>query len=76
MTRAGGAILLTVGSGEGEVTGTVAGETVYHASLSPEEYEQTLKDHGFQSIIFKSEDSDCQGRSVLIGSKRDLTVRG
>lgn len=68
--KTGGAMLLTVGTGEGEVTGTVGGETVYHASLSPIEYERTLRACGFQTIVYKAEDPDCQGRSVLLASAR------
>lgn len=68
LIRQDGALLLTVGPREGEVTGTIGGEAVYHASLSPSEYEQTLKACGFQSVTYKSEDPDCQGRSVLFAS--------
>ena len=34
----GGSVLMTVGHKAGEVSGTVGGEPVYHASLSPAEY--------------------------------------
>lgn len=64
----GGAMLLTVGTGEGEVTGTVGGETVYHASLSEAEYRDILEQAGFRQIIFVPEDPECQGRSVLLAS--------
>ncbi|MEM9054743.1 MAG: class I SAM-dependent methyltransferase [Pseudomonadota bacterium] len=64
----GGALLLTVGTGEGEVTGTISGETIYHASLSPAEYRDTLEELGFASVIYTAEDPECMGRSVLLAS--------
>ena len=68
MVRDGGALLLTVGPGSGEVTGTVGGETVYHASLSPDEYRSGLKGLGFTDIKFVPEDPDVMGRSVLLAT--------
>jgi SAM-dependent methyltransferase len=65
----GGAILLTVGPGEGEVTGTVEGETIYHASLSPQEYEQLLGRVGLTVIDFVAEDPDCDSHSVLLAKR-------
>jgi SAM-dependent methyltransferase len=68
LTRLHGAILLTVGWGEGEVTGTVGGETVYHASLAAEEYKDLFRTHGFSEVSYVPEDIHCQGRSVLLAS--------
>ncbi|MBZ6377242.1 class I SAM-dependent methyltransferase [Pacificimonas aurantium] len=70
LTLPGGAIMLTVGTGEGEVTGTVAGESVYHASLAPEEYDRRFRDGGFQTVIYVAEDPECLGRSILLASDR------
>lgn len=64
----GGALLLTVGPGDGEVTGTVEGETVYHASLSPQEYERVLGDVGLKVVDFVPEDPSCDYHSVLLAS--------
>lgn len=66
--KPGGAILLTVGTGEGEVTGQIEDETVYHASLSPAEYEDILSRLGFSEVIYKAEDSACLGRNVLLAT--------
>ncbi|MEM8917548.1 MAG: class I SAM-dependent methyltransferase [Pseudomonadota bacterium] len=66
--RSGGAILLTVGTGQGEVTGTVGGETVYHASLDPEEYDRLFRQNGFETVTFVPKDENCHGRSVLLAS--------
>ncbi|MEO1079086.1 MAG: class I SAM-dependent methyltransferase [Pseudomonadota bacterium] len=69
MLRDCGSIILTVGTGEGEVTGTIDDETVYHASLSPEEYERTLTELGFSSVTYVKEDPSCFGRSVLLARR-------
>ncbi len=66
--KPGGALLLTVGTDEGQVTGYIDTETVYHASLSPEEYEEILKKAGFAQVTFKAEDPECLGRSVLLAT--------
>lgn len=66
--KAQGAMMLTVGTDEGEVTGTVGGETVYHASLSPEEYKERLSQYGFENVTYVAEDTDSLGRSVLLAS--------
>jgi cyclopropane fatty-acyl-phospholipid synthase-like methyltransferase len=68
MIRPGGALLMTVGPGEGAVTGSVEGEAVYHASLSPAEYTDTLSVLGFADILFAPEDPDVLGRSVLLAA--------
>ncbi|HEX9881099.1 MAG TPA: class I SAM-dependent methyltransferase [Hyphomicrobium sp.] len=68
----GGALLLTVGPEDGEVTGTVEGEAVYHASLSPEEYARLLRDAGLAIVDFVAEDPACDCHSVLLakGNRR------
>lgn len=62
-------LLFTIGTGNGEVTGTVAGQTVYHASLEPDEYRQIMTAHGFGNIEIVIEDQDALGRSVLFATK-------
>ena len=64
----GGALLFTVGPDEGEVTGRIDIDTVYHASLSPHEYESILRQSGFSKILFQAEDPECLGRSVLLAT--------
>ncbi len=64
----GGALLLTVGPSEGEVTGTVEGETVYHASLSRAEYERLLGAAGLVVAEFVAEDPACGFHSVLLAT--------
>jgi len=62
----GGWLLLTVGPHAGEVIGRVNGEAVYHASLSPEAYEQILHRHGLAISAFVPEDPDCDCHTVLL----------
>src|SRR5690606_16926928 len=64
----GGALLLTVGPHAGEVTGRVGGDRVYHASLSPAEYERILAGLGLAIVRFVPEDPACGGRSVLLAA--------
>jgi SAM-dependent methyltransferase len=68
--RPSGALLLTVGPSDGEVTGTVEGETVYHASLALDEYAELLDRAGLAIIDFVAEDPTCDFHSVLLASAR------
>ena len=69
----GGAILVTVGPDANEVTGTVGGEPVYHASLSPAEYARLLEAAGLRLAAFIAEDPDCDRHSVLMARDRGAT---
>lgn len=65
----GGRLLVTVGPGNGEVTGTVGGVTVYHASLSPAQYAMILEENGMVMTGFLAQDPDCAKHSVLLAQK-------
>ena len=65
----GGRLLLTIGHHAGEVTGTVAGETVYHASLDGSEYERILSTARCRLIEIRFQDPDCGGHSILLAQK-------
>lgn len=67
--RKGGSLITTVGPYAGETTGTVAGNTVYHSSLSPAEYAQILDDNGLRLTAYLAEDPDCGRHSVLMARK-------
>lgn len=66
----GGRLLLTVGPGAGEATGTVAGETVYHASLDLAEYTKILEAAGLECEDFVPEDPDCAGHTLLLARRK------
>ncbi len=64
-----GRLMVTVGPVKGEVTGSVGGETVYHASLSPGEYARLLEDNGLTLTAFVAEDPGCDNHTVLMARK-------
>ncbi len=70
LVQRGGNLLLTVGPDAGEVTGTVAGETVYHASLSPQDYQAILAQAGFQDVTLTPNDASAWGRSILFARNK------
>lgn len=65
-----GPLMFTAGPTNGETTGQIAGQTVYHASLSLDEYTDILNTHGLGVTTFTPEDPDCHGDSVLLARKR------
>lgn len=71
--KPGGHLLLTVGDDEGEVGGTVAGEPVYHGSLSPSEYRAILQSEGFAEITYTPNDPTVLGRYVLLALRKGVT---
>ncbi|MFY0662381.1 MAG: class I SAM-dependent methyltransferase [Shimia sp.] len=71
--KPGGHLLLTVGDDEGEVGGTVAGEPVYHGSLSPAEYRDTLQAAGFAEVTYTPNDPSVLGRYVLLARGKGAT---
>jgi len=60
------ALMFTSGPSAGEVTGTVEGQSIYHASLDPEEYRSLLTENGFDVLDFVPEDPDCNGHTVWL----------
>jgi SAM-dependent methyltransferase len=62
----GAALLFTSGPEKGEEIGQVAGQSVYHASLDPAEYEGLLNGNGFQVKHFRPEDPDCAGHTIWL----------
>ena len=67
----GGVLWFSSGPGAGEVTGTVVGDTVYHASLSPDAYLRHLHDAGFTDIDFVPDDPDCNQHCLWL-ARRDI----
>ncbi|PSL18962.1 class I SAM-dependent DNA methyltransferase [Shimia abyssi] len=68
--RDAGTLLLTIGRDHGLATGTVNGETVYHASLSHTEYTDILIRAGFESVTITPNDQDVLGRTVLLARNK------
>lgn len=65
----GGRLLLTVGPSAGETTGTVAGQTVYHASLAPGEYRRILESCGLRIEAFVARDVSAAGHTLLLARR-------
>ncbi|MBO9398264.1 class I SAM-dependent methyltransferase [Shimia sp. R9_2] len=72
LLRPGGNLLLTVGHGEGEVAGRVAGEPVYHGSLDPSEYLEILEGAGFAHARYTPNDPTVLGRYVLLACGKGM----
>ncbi|GGH56618.1 methyltransferase domain-containing protein [Frigidibacter albus] len=66
----GGRLLFTCGPDAGEPIGTVGGEPVYHASLSPAGYAAALEGAGLLPRLFIAEDPATQGRSLWLAERR------
>ncbi len=60
---------MTVGPADSEVLGTVGGEAVYHASLSPDGYARLLDASGLRIEAFVPEDAACAGHTVLFATR-------
>lgn len=65
--KPGGTLMLTIGNKYGEITGTIGGETVYHASLDPSEYRKQLQAAGFSDIQLNTDAQE--GPYVLLARK-------
>jgi len=61
-----GVLVFTSGPDEGEVWSDNGGEDLYHASLSPIEYNQLLTSHHFKVLLYQSEEADLRGATVWI----------
>lgn len=62
----GAALMFTSGPAEGEALGSYRGETLYHASLSPAEYEDRLGAGGFEVLAYRPEDPECGGHTIWL----------
>ena len=71
LVRPGAPVMLTVGPEDGETTGMVEGETVYHASLSQAGYRDAFDKAGFDIVDLVVEDATCDMHSILLARKRD-----
>ena len=65
----GGILMLTVGPKDGVVTGTVEGDTVFHASLSAAEYTARLEENELRLTAYMAEDPWCEYHSILMARK-------
>jgi 2-polyprenyl-3-methyl-5-hydroxy-6-metoxy-1,4-benzoquinol methylase len=61
-----GSLLFTSGPGQGEAWGENHGESLYHASLSQDEYRKILGEAGFKVISLDVEDKSAGGATVWL----------
>lgn len=66
----GARLLVTSGPGHGEAVAEFAGESLYHASLAPEEYRALLSESGFEVVACVPEDPTCGGHTVWLAERR------
>lgn len=74
--RPGGVLLFTSGSERGETIGDWRGETLYHGSLSLEDYRAGLETAGFDLLRHVSGDPGCGGATVWLARRRGGKVAG
>jgi SAM-dependent methyltransferase len=64
----GARLLFTSGPAAGEAIGDLFGDSLYHASLDPDEYRVLLADAGFRVLQFTPVDPECGGHTVWLAA--------
>ena len=64
VTPGGVLLFFTSGARDGEVSGHLYGNELYHASLAPDEYRTLLAASGFEVLRYREEDPECGGHTV------------
>jgi hypothetical protein len=59
-------LMFNTGPAHGEAYGAYRGETLYHASLDPADYEALLAKAGFAVVVHSVEDPQAGGRTVWL----------
>ncbi len=66
-----GILAFTSGHEAGEEWSNNGGQNLYHASLSPAEYQELLESHHFDLITHKIKDADCGDSTVWVSKYRE-----
>lgn len=66
----GALLMFTSGPGHGEAIGQLAGDPLYHASLSAPEYLGLLSRSGYTVLAYVANDSSCSGHTVWLARKQ------
>ncbi|HUF66881.1 MAG TPA: class I SAM-dependent methyltransferase [Gemmatimonadaceae bacterium] len=66
--RRGAPLMFTSGPVEGEAIGSCCGETLYHASLRPGEYDRLLVSNGFVVNAQVAEDRQCGDHTIWLAT--------
>ena len=72
----GAPLLFTSGPAAGETIGTCCGEPLFHASLSPAEYQQLLVTDGFVLRAHVAEDPQCGLHTVWLATRETAPAAG
>lgn len=70
MRRRAPPLMFTSGPAQGEAIGELRGETLYHASLAPDEYRALLAANDFDVVDQKSDDPDCGGHTIWLARRK------
>lgn len=70
-----GMLMFTSGAEEGECWSDNGGESLYHASFSPDKYRELLKTHDFELILNKINDKDCNDHTVWLARYNPASVK-
>ncbi len=68
--KAGGLLMFTSGSEQGETWSDNGGAMLYHASLDVDEYRRLLDAHGFRILRHARDDAACGGATVWIARRQ------
>ncbi len=68
---AGAVLMFNTGPAHGEAVGEYRGDPLYHASLSPAEYEELIRRSGFRVIEHVANDARAGGRTVWLCQLRE-----
>ena len=68
---AGAVLMFNSGPKHGEAVGEYKGDPVYHASLSPSEYQDLIARSGFRVIQHVANDAQAGGRTVWLCQRNE-----
>jgi SAM-dependent methyltransferase len=68
---AGARLMFNAGPDHGEAIGEFEGDALYHASLSPLEYEMLISEYGFEIVAQNTNDPTAGGRTVYLCQSRE-----
>lgn len=68
------AIMFTSGPGRGEAINPMFGEPLFHASLAPTDYKETLEVLGFSVLKHVESDPDCGNRTIWLAKRGEGTL--
>ncbi len=65
----GAPLMFTSGPADGEAIGSLYGQALHHASLSPDAYRGLLAETGFRELAHVAQDPQCGGHTVWLAVK-------